>query len=111
MSQSQMSTPAASSKKTPAKVAVKSEVKMKVEKVDKTAVAKSGVGANTGAAVPAKTRSKSGGARPSAAVAADRHSMIATAAYYRAQQRGFIGGDHVADWLASEAEIDAMKPA
>lgn len=108
MSQSQMFTPAASSKKTPAKVAVKSEVKMKV---DKTAVAKSGAGANTGAAVPAKTRSKSGGARPSAATAADRHSMIATAAYYRAQQRGFIGGDHVADWLASEAEIDAMKPA
>lgn len=36
-----------------------------------------------------------------------RRAMIAEAAYYRAQQRGFNGGDEVTDWLAAEAEIDA----
>jgi hypothetical protein len=42
------------------------------------------------------------------AAAADRHSLIATAAYYRAQQRAFDGGDELSDWLAAEAEIDAL---
>jgi len=35
----------------------------------------------------------------------DRHRMIAEAAYYRAQQRGFCGGDPVQDWLEAEAEV------
>jgi hypothetical protein len=34
-----------------------------------------------------------------------RQSMIAEAAYYRAEQRGFQGGDPVEDWLAAEREI------
>jgi hypothetical protein len=38
----------------------------------------------------------------------DRHQMITVAAYYMAEQRGFKGGDPVADWLAAEAKIDAM---
>lgn len=38
----------------------------------------------------------------------DRQEMISTAAYYRAERRGFNGGDEVQDWLAAEAEIDAM---
>jgi hypothetical protein len=33
--------------------------------------------------------------------------MIATAAYLRAERRGFASGDPVADWLAAEAEVDA----
>lgn len=36
-----------------------------------------------------------------------RHEMIATAAYFRAEQRGFCGGDSLDDWLAAEAEVDA----
>ena len=32
--------------------------------------------------------------------------MIAEAAYYRAQQRGFNGGDTLGDWLAAKAEIN-----
>lgn len=36
-----------------------------------------------------------------------RRHMIADAAYYRAERRGFAGGDPVADWLEAEAEIDA----
>ncbi len=36
------------------------------------------------------------------------HEHVAVAAYYLAEQRGFKGGDPVADWLAAETEIDAM---
>lgn len=37
----------------------------------------------------------------------DRHNMIATAAYYHAEQRGFDGVSEMQDWLEAEAEIDA----
>lgn len=33
--------------------------------------------------------------------------MIAEAAYFRAEQRGFRGGDAVRDWCDAEAEVDA----
>ena len=35
-----------------------------------------------------------------------RRQMIALAAYFRAEQRGFAPGDPVADWLDAEREID-----
>jgi hypothetical protein len=35
-----------------------------------------------------------------------RQQMIAEAAYYRAKQRGFDGGDPTQDWLQAEREID-----
>lgn len=35
-----------------------------------------------------------------------RQAMIAEAAYFRAQSRGFNGGDTVEDWLQAEAEVD-----
>jgi len=38
----------------------------------------------------------------------DRHSMIATTAYYRAERRGFNAGCETEDWLEAEAEIDSM---
>ena len=37
-----------------------------------------------------------------------RHAMIAETAYLRAAARGFSGGDPVADWLASERDVDAL---
>ena len=39
-----------------------------------------------------------------------RYQMIAEAAYYRAQARGFAGGEemHTQDWLEATAEIDRM---
>jgi hypothetical protein len=37
----------------------------------------------------------------------ERQKMIAEAAYYRAERRGFNGGDAVRDWCEAEAEIDA----
>ena len=36
-----------------------------------------------------------------------RTEMIAEAAYYRAQTRGFMPGHEIEDWLAAEAEVDA----
>ena len=37
----------------------------------------------------------------------DRQQRIAEAAYFRAERRGFVGGDPVADWIEAEHEIDA----
>jgi hypothetical protein len=35
-----------------------------------------------------------------------REKLIAEAAYYRAQRRGFAPGHELEDWLAAEAEVD-----
>nr|VFJ94006.1 MAG: phasin family protein [Candidatus Kentron sp. LFY]VFJ94822.1 MAG: phasin family protein [Candidatus Kentron sp. LFY]VFK19111.1 MAG: phasin family protein [Candidatus Kentron sp. LFY] len=37
----------------------------------------------------------------------ERWAMTAEAAYYRAQKRGFIGGNPMDDWMEAEKEIDA----
>jgi hypothetical protein len=37
-----------------------------------------------------------------------REQMIAEAAYYRAEGRGFADGDPFLDWLDAEREIDAL---
>ena len=38
---------------------------------------------------------------------ARREQMIAEAAYFRAERRGFLSGDPVRDWCEAEAEVDA----
>ena len=43
--------------------------------------------------------------------AEDRWRMIAEAAYYRAENRGFVGGDMADDWMQAAAEIDNMLQA
>ena len=40
--------------------------------------------------------------------AQSRHDLIAQAAFYRAQQRCFIGGEDWQDWFAAEREIDGL---
>ncbi|MGA9667141.1 MAG: DUF2934 domain-containing protein [Gallionella sp.] len=59
---------------------------------------------------PGKTsvKSKSAAHRHDIGDAMDREEMISVAAYFRAEHRGFAGGDPLDDWLAAEAEIDAM---
>ncbi|WP_144408201.1 DUF2934 domain-containing protein [Sulfuricella sp. T08] len=37
-----------------------------------------------------------------------RYQMITEAAYFHAEQRGFVGGDPVLDWLEAEAAIDCI---
>ena len=41
----------------------------------------------------------------------ERRRRIEQAAYFRAQQRGFNGGDPVEDWLAAEREINRLLPS
>ncbi len=38
--------------------------------------------------------------------AEERYRMIAEAAYFRAEKRGFAGGDIAEDWIQAEAEVD-----
>jgi hypothetical protein len=40
-----------------------------------------------------------------------RRDMIAQAAYLRAERRGFTTGSEEEDWLAAEAEVDALLRA
>lgn len=40
----------------------------------------------------------------------ERLRMIEQAAYFRAEQRGFSGGDEMQDWLDAEAEVNAKFP-
>jgi Protein of unknown function (DUF2934) len=37
-----------------------------------------------------------------------REALIATAAYYRAERRGFLRGHELEDWIAAEREIDGV---
>jgi hypothetical protein len=47
-------------------------------------------------------------AAPKARVdAKERQRLVAEAAYYRAQKRGFAPGHEVQDWIAAEKEVDA----
>jgi hypothetical protein len=40
--------------------------------------------------------------------AEERRQLIATAAYFRAERRGFVPGSEMEDWLEAEAELDKM---
>lgn len=40
----------------------------------------------------------------------ERRGMIETAAYYRAEKRGFYDSDPVKDWLEAEKEINVLCP-
>ncbi len=55
-----------------------------------------------------KAQSQSAAAKKYPEDTGNREQMIAVAAYFRAQHRGFQGGNSEDDWLAAEAEIDAM---
>jgi hypothetical protein len=39
-----------------------------------------------------------------------RRAMIAEAAYFRAEARGFAPGGELEDWLEAEKEVDARLP-
>ena len=38
----------------------------------------------------------------------DRYRMIAEAAYFLAERRGFLPGGELQDWLAAELEVDEI---
>jgi hypothetical protein len=37
-----------------------------------------------------------------------REELVAVAAYYRAQRRGFAPNDEISDWLEAEAEVESL---
>jgi choline dehydrogenase-like flavoprotein len=54
------------------------------------------------------------GASPAAVPAGravEREAMIAEAAYFRAEARGFEAGHELADWLAAERDVDRLLEA
>jgi hypothetical protein len=52
------------------------------------------------------------GASPDVSVSEPaRRALVAQAAYLRAERRGFAPGGEVEDWLAAEAEVDALLKA
>jgi len=55
-------------------------------------------------ALPAKSPANS---PASFAGPGQRAALIAKAAYYRAEKRGFAPGHETEDWLAAETEVDA----
>lgn len=71
----------------------------------------SAVPAKKGAVTPAETKSvapaKSAPTKP-ALTPAERAKMVAEAAYYLAEKRGFKGGNEIADWAAAEKQVDAL---
>jgi hypothetical protein len=77
-----------------------------------TAVAKPASSASTPKTAEKKTAAASSKATlkntPASSISAeDRQSLIAEAAYLRAEQRNFVGGDPVTDWLEAEADVNA----
>ena len=49
--------------------------------------------------------------RAQAVTPEERHCLIAQAAYFIAEQRGFQGGGALDDWLRAEADVDARLSA
>jgi hypothetical protein len=63
-------------------------------------------------AEPAKPAAPAAVSSPRLTVSEEaRRAMIAEAAYLRAERRGFATGNEEEDWLAAEAEVDALLRA
>jgi hypothetical protein len=61
------------------------------------------------AAAPARARKSPTIAKTRVKVTPEaRRALIAESAYLRAERRGFAPGHETEDWLAAEAEIDAL---
>ncbi|HLG20330.1 MAG TPA: DUF2934 domain-containing protein [Bdellovibrionota bacterium] len=71
---------------------------------------------STGAASATERKTTTPGTRPrssrqagmSSVAPEERQRMIAEAAYFIAERRGFWGGDPNADWLEAESQIDRL---
>ncbi len=63
-------------------------------------------------AVSGRTPQAKAAPAPHSVVSDDvRRAMIAEAAYFHAERRNFVPGAEVEDWLAAEAEVDALLRA
>lgn len=76
------------------------------------ATASSTAGADPPSAAPQVSRAAAPAAEAVAPAGGDdRTRRIATAAYLRAESRGFAGGSAEQDWLEAEAEVDRALQA
>jgi hypothetical protein len=64
--------------------------------------------AKGGATPPQAFRSDESSSRQTGQSPCSREQMIAEAAYYRAERRGFEPGDEMSDWLQAEADVEAV---
>lgn len=64
--------------------------------------------AATGKAAVRKSKGTPSRAVIAAPSAAEREDMVRTAAYFRAERRGFAPGYEWEDWLAAEAEVSTL---
>jgi hypothetical protein len=60
------------------------------------------------AAAPRRRQARKKPPSPPVITAEARHELIAVGAYLRAERRGFVHGHAEEDWLAAEAEVDAL---
>jgi len=67
-----------------------------------------GKAAASAASVTSKTNPEAVLPSGAATDAAERGRMVAVAAYFRAERRGFVPSAELEDWLQAEAEVDAM---
>ena len=57
---------------------------------------------------PASARSRARPPKTAAVEPAERQRLIAEAAYFKAERRGFAAGGELTDWIEAESEIDAL---
>ncbi len=89
----------------PAKKSATASTKSAAKPAESTSVAKSAAPAKLAAAKPAAAKPVA--AKPILSPA-ERMKMIAEAAYYLAQKRGFSDGNELLDWAAAEKQVDAL---
>ena len=101
----------ANSKKSLPKIATKiSAKKPPAKKISPPKGPQPAVGIIAKAAPDKKTTPKKTQAKPTV-TPEQRYNMIAANAYLRAEQRGFSSGHALDDWVAAEAEVNAMLSA
>lgn len=77
----------------------------------KTSTTKAAKPAEAKAAAPKKAPAARKSTKKTSVTPEQRYHMIATAAYYLAERRGFTTGYEMQDWIAAEADIDSMLKA
>ena len=68
----------------------------------------SSVAKNKGNGSPPQPRASARSLSSSESDDCSREHMIAEAAYFRAQRRGFEPGNEMSDWLQAEADVEVM---
>lgn len=96
---------------TTSKAAVAAKAPAKKVAAPKAAASKPAASKSTAAAkstAPKKSTSAKKGNGHTSVTPEQRYRMICDAAYFRAERRGFVGGNPAQDWVEAEAEINLM---